>query len=108
MPRLITSSKILRESVSFTGRTFGGPTGKAQEVRVHVFFPVASTAGAPAPVSVPHQLGKAPSAWEPVHVERLTSAGAPGTISTVFPWADKHRAMFLCDVAGTYAEINLR
>lgn len=108
MPRLITSNRILRSSVSFVPRQFGRKRSKAKEIRVHVYFTTASTPGALAPVSVVHSLGYPPSAWDIVHVERDPATGPPGTVFTVFPWASSTKTMFCCSTAATWAEIVLR
>ena len=104
----IPSKGIQQGSVSFSKRQFGKSNAKAQEVRVRVHFPVASTAGNPSPVSVPHSLGKVPTHWDPVHVERDPVAGPPGTVYAIHPFASSSRATFLCTTADTWAEIILR
>lgn len=112
MPRLLTSSKVLRGSVGYS--TNYGPVGsKSEEVMVRVYFARASTPTAPVPYAVQHGLRKVPRHWEPVHVEVDTSvatgvAAAPGRVFTIKPWATADRAMFCCDVAGTWADIILR
>lgn len=108
MPRLITSSKILRSSVSFSKKVYDRKTGKAKEVMVRVYFPNASSAGTAYPVTVPHSLGKVPVQASPVKLERDPAAGPPGVVYTLRPWATSTRATFHCSTDNTWADIVLR
>ena len=103
--RLITSKKIKAGSVSHIGRTFDKRDAKAKEARIHFYFPTASTAGNPAPVSRPHALGKVPTAYTVVSKRRDPAAGPPGTIFDVFPFASRAYITLQCSTAETWAEI---
>jgi hypothetical protein len=108
--RLIQSRRILGGSVSFAKRVFDKRDSKAQEVRIHIYFPQASAAGVGnvRPISMAHALGKVPTQWDVVSVQRDPAAGPPGVVYVVHPFASSSRATFLCTTAQTWAEIVLR
>jgi hypothetical protein len=110
MPRLITSKRILRGSVSNAKRVYDKRTAKSQEAMVRVYFPEATIAGLPnrKPVTVNHALGKTPVQADVVSIERDPAAGPPGQVYKVYPWATSTRATFFCTTANTWADIVLR
>lgn len=95
-------------SVSFNPGIFDRRSSKAIEARVSIYFATASTAGAPAPMTVPHALGKSPVTYEVVRLRRDPALGPPGTVFDMPPWGNDHYITLLCSTDATTADIIIR
>lgn len=108
MPRLLQSGSLKRGAVSFGKRVFAKKTSKAREARVYFYFQIGSTAGAPAPVTRPHGLGKTPTSYTIIATRKDPAVGPPGQIYDVFPFATRTHITLYCSSDETYAEVVVR
>lgn len=108
MPRLLTSRKVKRGTVSFGERVFDRKTSKAREARVYFYFPLASIAGTLNPITRPHSLGRVPTTYNVVARRCDVAIGPPGEIFDVFPFATETHITLHCTTDNTMAEIVVR
>jgi hypothetical protein len=107
MPKLLTSTRLLRGSIRGEGRDFTpSRKSKVPEKRVSFYFPTASSPAAPAPVSRRHYLGRTPTSY--TIVSNRCSSATPGTVFDVFPFLSPTHITLHCSVGQSTVEIIVR